>query len=156
MRVRPGADAHRIDGLVRDDLGPVAVSLRDVQFLRRLLARRQTTVGNADNLDAVLRAQARNVPRPRIGAGADDTNAECVCCHGWFILVRATFGMAREEYSTIVTGSLAHFHLLIPVARSDDSSRRLQFVLARLDPATCISTVPRDVAGSSPAMTILE
>jgi hypothetical protein len=46
------------------------------------------------------------VPRPRIGAGADDTNAECVCCHGWFILVRATFGMARKEYSTIVTARL--------------------------------------------------
>src|SRR5882757_4317320 len=103
MRVRPGTDAHRIDGLVRDNLGPVAVSLRNVQFLRRLLARRQTAVGNADNLDAVLRAQARNVSGPRIGAGADDTDAECVCCHGWFILVRATFGMAREEYSTIVT-----------------------------------------------------
>src|ERR1700722_15121009 len=106
MRVWPSADAHRIDGLVRDNLGPVAVSLRDVQFLRRLLARRQATVGNADDLDAVLRAQAGNVPRPRIGAGADDTNAECVCCHGWFILVRATFGMAREEYSTIVTARL--------------------------------------------------
>src|SRR5580704_6854801 len=105
MRIRPGADAHRIDGLVRDNLGPVAVSLRDVQFLRRLLARPQTTVGDAGDLDAVLRAQAGNVPRPRIGAGADDTDAECVCCHGWFILVRATFGMAREAYSTIATAT---------------------------------------------------
>jgi methylmalonyl-CoA mutase cobalamin-binding domain/chain len=41
------------------------------------------------------------MPRPRIGAGADDTNAECVCCHGWFILVLAAIGMARAAYSSI-------------------------------------------------------
>ncbi len=42
------------------------------------------------------------MPRPRIGAGADDTNAKCVGCHGWSILVRATFGVAREKCSNIV------------------------------------------------------
>jgi hypothetical protein len=43
--------------------------------------------------------------------------------------------MAREEYSTIVTRSLDHFYLLLPVARSDESSRRLPFLMAGPGPA---------------------
>jgi hypothetical protein len=45
------------------------------------------------------------VPRPRIGTGAADTNAKLSVAI-WFIPVRATFGMARKEYSTIVTARL--------------------------------------------------
>ena len=116
MRVGQGADAHRIDGLVRDDLGPVAMhAFRDVQFLRRLLARRCRLRLATPAISTLF---ASCVRRPgmcldRVLAPApDDTDSECVCCHGWSLLVRATFGMAREAYSTLVTRSLDRFTAL--------------------------------------------
>src|SRR3546814_18934181 len=80
--VGPSADADRVDIVHRQDLGPVADGADGAaEYLGRLAAGLQGTVGDGDDLHARLSQKAGHVPVARVAARADDADADGLVCH---------------------------------------------------------------------------
>ena len=76
VHVGPGADAHRVDVGRVDDLLPARVHPADPELLRDPLPRLLRPVGDRDQLDAGLGPELGDVMLARVGAGADEADAD--------------------------------------------------------------------------------
>ena len=76
VHVGPGADAHRVDVGRVDDLLPARVHPADAELARHPLARFLRPVGDRDQLDPGLGLQLGDVVLARVGAGADEADAD--------------------------------------------------------------------------------
>src|SRR5205823_8392878 len=81
VRVRPGADAHGIDVGRAHDVVPVTLDAADAELLGHALAGLARAVGDRDELDTRLLAQAGNVPAPGVASGAHETHADRSLAH---------------------------------------------------------------------------
>jgi hypothetical protein len=76
MKVRPGADDHGIDVRVGNEILPVVKRFRDAVLSSNGSRRLGPAIADRDDFDVSNRPKSRYVPGLRVGAGADQTNAE--------------------------------------------------------------------------------
>src|SRR5581483_871468 len=82
VQVGPGADEDGVDVGVGDDLLPVGVGARDVVLAGDGGGGLGPAVADGDEVDVRQGEQAGDVPRARVGAGADQADAEGGVGHG--------------------------------------------------------------------------
>src|SRR4051812_44097788 len=76
MQVWPGADNDGIDVGVADDFFPGARGARDGEVTGDFLGGLGPAVAHGDDLDAGDGSEARDVARPGVGAGTDQTDTD--------------------------------------------------------------------------------
>src|SRR5690606_32592634 len=105
VHVGPGADADRVHLRVVEHLAPVGRHFRNAELLRDLAARFRRAVGDRDELDALLLQESRNVPLPRVLAGADEADADLPLAHlpslPCLTIVRMLIGIARAGHTAM-------------------------------------------------------
>ncbi len=81
VHVGPGTDHHGINVVVSEEFPPVFEDGRDAERIGDALGRFSATVAHADDFHSRYGLQARDMPRPRIAAGANDANLDGLFTH---------------------------------------------------------------------------
>ena len=130
---RPGADEDRVERRVRDERLPRRVGASEPEGVRRAPGRFLGAVGDPDQLDAVDRAEARDVLGRHDPAGADDPDPDGSFTAGAPGTSQSPRGPAQPRRRD---RSSAAVRTTIPAAASFASSVRLSGHVAIRSPTT--------------------